>query len=45
VALTVAVLRPELLRVTIVSSDQPILTGGSGVVSSGWNHVDGDWDF
>ena len=45
VALTIAVLRPDLLRVTIASSGQPILASDSGEVSSGWNHVDGDWDF
>ncbi|HUB37376.1 MAG TPA: hypothetical protein VMA72_00845 [Streptosporangiaceae bacterium] len=45
VALTVAALRPDLLRVTIVSSGQPILAGDTGEVSAGWNHVDGDWDF
>jgi hypothetical protein len=45
VALTIAVLRPDLLRVTIASSDQPILAAESGEVSSGWNHVDGDWGF
>jgi len=45
VALTVAALRPDLLRVTIVSSGQPVLAGDTGGVSPGWNHVDGDWDF
>jgi hypothetical protein len=45
VALTVTALRPDLLRVTIASSDLPILAGESGKVSPGWNHVDGDWDF
>jgi hypothetical protein len=45
VALTIAVLRPDLLRFSIASSDQPILASDSGGVSSGWNHVDGDWDF
>jgi hypothetical protein len=45
VALTTAVLRPDLLRVTIASSDQPILASDSGELSPGWNHVDGDWDF
>jgi hypothetical protein len=44
-ALTVAALRPDLLRVTIASCDQPILAGGSGGVSQGWKHIDGDWDF
>ena len=45
VALTIAALRPDLLRVTIVSSDESILAGGSGGASPGWAHVDGDWDF
>jgi hypothetical protein len=45
VALTIAVLRPDLLRVTIASSGQPILATDSGEVSPGWNHVDGDWGF
>ena len=45
VALTDAVLRPELWHVTIASSDRPILAGGSGGVSPGWSHADGDWDF
>jgi hypothetical protein len=44
-ALTIAVLRPDLLRVTIASSDQPILANDSGEVSCGWNHLDGDWGF
>jgi len=44
-ALTIAVLRPDLLRVTIASSDQPILASDSGEVSPGWNHVDGEWGF
>jgi hypothetical protein len=44
-ALTVVALSPDLLRVTIASCDQPILAGGSGAVSPGWNHIDGDWDF
>jgi len=45
VALTVAALRPDLLRVTIASSDQPIIAGCSGGFSPGWTHVDGDWNF
>jgi hypothetical protein len=45
VALTIAVLRPDLLRVTIASSGQPILATDSGEVSPVWNHVDGDWGF
>jgi hypothetical protein len=44
VALTIAVLRPDLWRVTIASSGQPILASDSGEVSPGWNHVDGDWN-
>ena len=45
VALTVAALRPDRLRITMASSCQPILAGDSGAVSSGWNHVEGAWDF
>jgi DNA-binding GntR family transcriptional regulator len=45
VALTIAALRPDLLRVTIASSDEPIIAGDSGEVSPGWMHVDGDWNF
>lgn len=45
VALTVTALRPEKFRITIGSSDQPILADSAGLPSSGWSHVDGDWDF
>jgi hypothetical protein len=45
VALTVAALRPEEFRITIASSDQPILADSAGLPTSGWSHVDGDWDF
>jgi DNA-binding GntR family transcriptional regulator len=44
-ALTVAALRADRLRVTMASSDQPVLADDSGAVSSGWNHVEGNWDF
>ena len=45
VALTIAALRPDLLRVTIASTEEPIIAGDSGGVSPGWTHVDGDWNF
>jgi hypothetical protein len=44
-ALTIAALRPDLLRVTIASSDEPIIGRCPGGVSPGWAHVDGDWNF
>ncbi len=44
VALTVAVLRPELFRITIASG-QPILPADAGGFWPGWSHVAGDWDF
>jgi len=44
-ALTVAVLRPEHFRITVVRPGETGLAGDAGTVGPGWSHVAGDWDF
>jgi DNA-binding GntR family transcriptional regulator len=44
VALTVAVLRPDLFRIVVDSGDQPLADGGEGSFSGAWTHAVEDWE-
>jgi DNA-binding GntR family transcriptional regulator len=44
VALTIAVLRPDLFRVVVDSRDQPLADGGEGSFSGAWTHAVEDWE-
>ena len=44
VALTVAVLRPDLFRIAVQSADLPLPDGGQGSFSGAWTHAVEDWE-
>jgi DNA-binding GntR family transcriptional regulator len=44
VALSVAVLRPDLFRVVVDSGDQPLADGEEGSFSGAWTHAVEDWE-
>ncbi|HEY2551898.1 MAG TPA: hypothetical protein VGI64_15105 [Streptosporangiaceae bacterium] len=44
VALTVAVLRPDMFRVVIQSAQQPLPDGEDGQLSGTWTHAVEDWE-
>ena len=44
VALTIAVLRPDLFRIVVDSRDQPLADGGPGSFSGAWTHAVEDWE-
>jgi len=44
VALTVAVLRPDLFRVVVDCGDQPLADGGEGSFSGAWTHAVEGWE-
>jgi DNA-binding GntR family transcriptional regulator len=44
VALTVAVLRPDLFRIVVDSGDQPLADGEEGSFSGAWTHAVEDWE-
>jgi DNA-binding GntR family transcriptional regulator len=44
VALTVAVLRPDLFRVVLQSPQVPLSEGGDGSLSGAWTHAVEDWE-
>jgi DNA-binding GntR family transcriptional regulator len=44
VALTIAVLRPDLFRIVVDSRDQPLADGREGSFSGAWTHAVEDWE-
>ncbi len=44
VALTVAVLRPELFRIVVHSGERPLADGDEGSFSGAWTHAAEDWE-
>jgi DNA-binding GntR family transcriptional regulator len=44
VALTIAVFRPDLFRIVLVSGERPLADGDESTLSGAWTHVVGDWE-
>ena len=44
VALTIAVLRPDLFRIVVESGENPLGDGGEGSFSGAWTHAVEDWE-
>ena len=44
VALTVAVLRPELFRIVVNCGERPLADGDEGSFSGAWTHAVEDWE-
>jgi len=44
VALTIAVLRPDLFRIVVESGDNPVADGDQGSLSGAWTHAVEDWE-
>jgi hypothetical protein len=44
VALTIAVLRPDLFRIVIQSGENPVADGGEGSFAGAWTHAVEDWE-
>jgi DNA-binding GntR family transcriptional regulator len=44
VALTIAVLRPDLFRIVVESGENPLGDGGEGTFSAAWTHAVEDWE-
>jgi hypothetical protein len=43
VALTIAVFRPDLFRIVLVSGERMLADGDEGSLSGAWTHVVEDW--
>jgi hypothetical protein len=44
VALTIAVLRPDLFRIVVESGENPLGDGEQGTFSAAWTHAVEDWE-